>query len=49
VPQDLGKAVGQDLHNLFFDHYREAKRRLSVEENKVDEGWDYRENISTIK
>jgi len=33
------------LHNLFFDHYREAKRWLSVEENKVDEGWDYRENM----
>jgi RNA polymerase sigma-70 factor, ECF subfamily len=33
------------LHNLFFDHYREAKRWLSMEENKVDEGWDYRENI----
>ena len=34
------------LHNLFFDHYREAKRWISVEENKVNEGWDYKENMA---
>jgi RNA polymerase sigma-70 factor, ECF subfamily len=39
--------LGKILHNLFFDHYREAKRWLSVEENKAgkDEEWDCWENV----